>query len=304
MAVQVTRLSGDEWQEWATQLLTRRYGPTEYQKVPDNQKGDAGIEGFSRCGHAYQCYSCQEPIGSKARYEAQRDKLTEDIGKFINNKTKLTPIFGTLKVTRWVLFVPFFDSKDLVSHAAKKTTEVIGENLAYVEQGFQVVICDEDQFRVERDILLQARDESLKLSCTDATATQIQEWSDGNDELVRKLDDKLRRLNTLKTPDARGVFREKILSWYLEGQELLTHLRNYPQTHEKVIAAKAHREKGLTVASLTHEGTAAELLNCTLRELKDDLRSTAKELSAASAESLTREAVSDWLLRCPLDFPR
>lgn len=304
MAVQVTRLSGDDWQEWATHLLTRRYGPTEYQKVPDNQKGDAGIEGFSRCGHTYQCYGCQEPISSKDRYEAQRDKLTEDIGKFIKNKDKLKPIFGTVKITRWVLFVPFFDSKDLVSHAAKKTPDVIAANLAYVEQGFQVVICDEDQFRAERDFLLNARDESLKLSCTDATPTQIQEWSDGNDELVRKLDDKLRRLNTLKTPDSRSVFREKILGWYLEGQELLASLRSYPQTYEKVIAAKAHREKGLTVASLTHEGTAAELLNCTLRELKEDLRSTAKELSAASAESLTREAVSDWLLRCPLDFPR
>jgi len=115
MVAHIARLSGDEWQEWANLLLSRHYGPTEYQKVPDNQKGDAGIEGFTRCGRVYQAYGCEEPISTDERYTRQRDKLTADVGKFIRNKAILEKLFGSLKVIRWALFVPFYDSRELVA---------------------------------------------------------------------------------------------------------------------------------------------------------------------------------------------
>lgn len=56
-------LSGNDWQEWVDKLLQRHYGPGEYQKVPDKDKGDAGIEGFTvNSGHAYQAYGPEEPL--------------------------------------------------------------------------------------------------------------------------------------------------------------------------------------------------------------------------------------------------
>jgi hypothetical protein len=303
MPVHVTRLCGEEWQEWANQLLSRRYGPTEYQKIPDNQKGDAGLEGYSRCGHAYQCYGCEEPLSTKARYENQRDKLTEDVGKFIDNKAKIRLLLGVVKISRWVLFVPHFDHKDLVSHGNKKADEVIEAKLAYVTTDFQVAICSEDQFQVERDALLNARDEALRITTEDATQAHIDEWAQQNDALVSKLDHKLSKLRTLSTDDRTSRFRQMVFRWYIEGKELLEALRNYPQSYEKVIRAKRHRERNLELAVATHNGPAAELLGKAVNELIQEYRAEARELARISAEVLAQEAIADWLIRCPLDFP-
>lgn len=121
MTVAIKRLSGKEWQHYANQLLRLHYGQRDYQPVPDRHHGDGGIEGFSISdGCAYQAYGCDEPISVAERYEKQRDKMTEDIVKFISNKKILQSIFGDIKISRWILFVPSYDSKDIVSHAAKK----------------------------------------------------------------------------------------------------------------------------------------------------------------------------------------
>src|SRR5437588_2907309 len=139
---QIPRLCGEEWQNWANKLLTCHYGPTNYQKVPDNDRGDSGIEGFTITeGHAYQAYGCEgEPLKTADRYEKHRDKVTEDINKFIQNQAILSKIFGLVKITRWVLFVPYFDSKEIVIHASKKTTEVLDAKLPYVSDTFRVSV--------------------------------------------------------------------------------------------------------------------------------------------------------------------
>ena len=51
---------GDEWQEFALQLVQRRHGAENVQVVPDKVKGDAGLEFFTTCGCLYQCYAPEE----------------------------------------------------------------------------------------------------------------------------------------------------------------------------------------------------------------------------------------------------
>ncbi len=158
MTAQIPRLSGEDWQSWANRLLTCHYGPTNYQKVPDNDRGDAGIEGFTLAeGDAYQAYGCEgEPLRTLGRYEKQRNKMSEDIGKFIANRALLQKLFGAVGVTRWALFVPFYDSKEIVIHAANKITEVLKAQLPYVGRGFHVAIVHEEDFVIERDRLINA----------------------------------------------------------------------------------------------------------------------------------------------------
>lgn len=304
MATYVARLSGDEWQAWANQLLSCHYGPAEYQTVPDRDRGDAGLEGFCpSAGHAYQAYGCEEPISVQERYEKQRQKMTDDINKFIDNAKALSKLLRGTKIRRWILFVPYFDSKEIVAHASKKTAEVLAANLPYVmASDFRVMVCQEADFAVERDRLISVTSASLRIKTKPIAQSEVTEWSSNNDALLGTLQRKLAKLPALVNESRRADFAQKILTWYLDGQAVLDGLRGYPQVYEKVVATKSHREAYLAMTAL-QGSTSNEILVDTLKELRDTLEVEVKELHNFCAEQLAYEALADWLLRCPLDFP-
>ena len=299
----VARLSGDDWEAWANQLLSHHYGPTDYQRVPAKDRGDGGIEGFCRSKReAFQCYGCEEPISVEERYKKQRDKMTADISKFIENKSVLQALFGPLKMTRWVLFVPHFDSKEIVAHAAKKTKEVIDAGLSYVDDDFCVVVCQETDFAVARDQLINATTRGLKLQASPVTDEDVNAWTQSNDVMLSVLKGKIDKLPTLHNQVQRDAFVLKVLHWYLSGQTLLDRLREYPQVYEKVIETKSHREEFLAMGAL--HGSASNIVVLeTIKDFKDTLKREAKELHEFCADQLAYEAVADWLIRCPLEFP-
>jgi len=304
MSGQVVRLSGNDWQSWANLLLATHYGPTEYQPVPDNHRGDAGIEGFTVTqGHAFQAYGCEEPLDTQVRYERQRDKMTEDLRKFVDNRAILQGIFGTTMISRWTLFVPFFDSREIVVHASRKTTEIRQAGLPYVSDTFRVTVCDEEQFKVACNQLINSSTNRVELRTEPATTEQVTEWTNENDVLVNNLNNKLHRLPTLSSDAARKQFRDSVLKWYLEGQALLDALRRYPLVYERVVEAKSHQENYLVMAAATVQHSPADILKNALVTLRDTFEREVKQLSVLSADSLVHEAVADWLLRCPLDWP-
>lgn len=109
MADTVRDWDPNEWQDWVKQLLYAHYGHKHYQPVPDTDGGDYGIEGFSQDGCAYQCYAAEEPVGTEELYEKQRNKINEDLKKFVHNQQPLAKLFGALKIERWVFVVPRYE---------------------------------------------------------------------------------------------------------------------------------------------------------------------------------------------------
>lgn len=303
MTTNVARLSGDEWEAWANRLLSHHYGPTDYQRIPAKDRGDAGIEGFCVSKReAFQCYGCEEPISVEERYKKQRDKMTADVQKFIDNRSTLQQLFRTLKMTRWVFFVPHFDSKEIVAHAGKKTQEIIHAALPYVDDDFRVVVCQETDFAVARDQLINATSQGLRFKTSPITAEAVSAWTQSNDVMLGVLKGKIEKLPTLHTQAQRDTFVIKVLQWYLSGQALLERLRDYPQVYEKVIETKSHRETFLAMGSL-HGSASNVVVMETLTDFKETLKREAKELHDFCAEQLAYEAVADWLIRCPLEFP-
>jgi hypothetical protein len=304
MAAQRPRLSGSDWQNWANQLLVRHYGPMEYQQVPDKHKGDAGLEGFTITkGHAFQAYGPEEPLSTQDRYVKQRDKMTADVAKFIKNAQVLSAIFGRVRITRWTLFVPVCDSIELIAHASKKTEEIIMAQLPYAADELRVMVCDEEIFAAEANALLSTRVDSLELVHEGVSDEQVVAWADEHDTIVERLDGKLRKLPSLATDAQRHAFRDKVLKWYLEGQDMLAGLRKYPAAYEKIIKAKSHRENFLAASTISDTAKPGDVFQTALRSFLETVKREAMEVSALSCDALAHEAVADWMLRCPLDFP-
>lgn len=261
------------------------------------------MEGFTRKdGYAFQCYGCKLTT-TPQRTKNQRRKISQDVGKFIKNRQILAGVFGPVRITRWFLFVPDCDDKALVAHGNEKALEVIAANLPYVAPGFQVGVQKESQYGEARQRLLQSIEGSIKFECPTTSDAEVTQWAAQHNQKLQSVDGKLDKLPLLVMPDRRADFRDQMLRWYIEGQDLLECLRNYPDVYQQVIQIKRHRENCLKIEAPLHSGTASELFNLALTKLRDDYQATLKQLHRINVEALAYEAVGDWLLRCPLQFP-
>jgi hypothetical protein len=304
MPGQEWRDSPEEWQERIILFLKQRYGATGFQEIPDRDRGDYGLEGFERNGSAYQCYAAEEPLSTKELYDKQRNKITKDINKFKNNQADLVKIFGPTKISHWILVVPRWESKDLLKHAEKKAEEIRNANLPYVADDFFIHIVTEDYFAAEHQLLLDVGLAKIQVDPDELETTTIEDWSGENDDLVKTLDCKIERLNTSSDKNGKLQLRNNFIRHYVEGQNVLEKLHfEYSDLYVSVKRLKTNREKFLETSSRIPTGTPADTFHKALSEFKNELTEEVKGLYSNTIEILGYEAVSDWLLRCPLDFP-
>lgn len=293
-----------EWERHVNALASLRHGKANYQEVPDKHKGDYGIEGFSPDDKiAYQAYAPQEPLSTKDRYEKQRAKITTDINKFVNNQKDLEDLLGQTVIEKWVLIVPQFDSAELVKHAQKKAAELREKSLVYISDDFKIIIETDGCFAEEKQKLIASGAASLDLEVDQANGTKIKDWSDQNNELVKTIDKKLKKLE--RNHDQANIIqqREYFIKRHIEGQNLLTSLKNeYPDFWEKLHKYKIQREDELVIANAVHSEGASKRLRDEIQVMEVGFKETMSSLTPAMVKQLSYEAISDWIIRCPLDF--
>lgn len=296
---------GDEWQDHVKLLVKRYYGPGEYVEVPDKDGGDCGLEGFSRtAGHLYQCYAANEPCSIAELTSRQQKKITRDLTKFVDNAGKLQQLFGYTKISRWILMVPHFDSKRLVEHTTKKTKEIREKQLPYTTEDFYVHVDTDECFEAEKKLLSGLGLVRTNIDVDPVEAHEISGWSENNPTDFSTLNTKVHRLPTLVTDEDRAIFRDMIITRYLEGQNALDKLNaRFPEQYEQVRLAKAHRETFLAAQCMLLSNAAHEVLSSTLASFNRELVTKIIGISELTAERLTWGTVSDWMIRCPLRLP-
>ncbi len=296
---------GNDWEARIQLLLKRRYKLGDYQEVPARHKGDLGIEGFSRPdAHAYQCYAAYDFQSIKKRYENQRDKMTEDIGKFIAYKQLLSQILHPIKIRHWIFAVPHFDSRDLILHAAKKSKEVRALRLPYVDsRNFQISIVDEDFFAVERSQLLAAGAVQLNIGMQKATRKSVDAWSKSNGALAARVKMKIQDHPNLSAQSQRNELYERMVSWYLEGLQVASFLQNNePHLYEELEKIRYSHEQRLMYESIVGDTGDSAFLLKTLKELTDSLSQSLNMIPQHTIDSIARGAIADWLAQCPMKF--
>jgi hypothetical protein len=296
--------SGEEWDEYVSRLLIRKYH-TAYQRVPAAHGGDLGIEGFSRDGRVYQCYAHQGQLRVADRYEKQRRKMTADIRKFVGNGTHICEIVGEMTIEEWVFVVPEHDSRHLNSHAAAKQELVREAGIACVSPDFRISIVTDDYFETERRELIAAGLGDLALQESEPSEDELQEWQGRNTPLVEEMErklDKLHRLGVL-TSDSVSSLQSKLIRDFVRGESVLETVRtDYPEIWEIFRRVKRTQEYKLEGASLLSE-SHLQRLRTAIEELEERITEAIPTLGDLERQWLTWSTVADWLMRCPLDFP-
>jgi hypothetical protein len=295
-----------EWEKHVQLLLKRRYAylPGSYQHVPDTVGGDWGVEGFAIDGSAYQCYAAQEWVTADELLTKQKNKMTSDIAKFIANETELATLFGTVRVSVWNLVVPYWNNKELIQHASKKAGEVEKLKLKHAADTFHISILTEDDFVVEVQLLANLNLHKFNLPAPSIAPEKLAQWMERkrNLHLVSNLRRKVELLGQGKSQESKEKFQARIVANYIGGNIVLGRLeRELPDTFGKVVEYKATREANLETESFVTSKVPSEFFATTLQEYREEI-SKVPGIGPSAADTIAHEAVSDWLLRCPMDF--
>ncbi|SRR6266545_1633045 len=297
--------NSEEWQQLILSLLKVRYPLGEFVEIPDSVGGDCGLEGFGRDGIGFQCYAVEgEPLPTDQLTQRQKRKIRNDLNKLRVNALPLGSILGTTVLRRWLLVVPRWLDKDLQAYAEERAEVLRQAGLVFIAADFEPSIVTLEEFVVERQKLGLARSESLRIQAEEPQEQDVRDWVGENDELIANLDRKLLIVCGGRTSEALKL-RNRFLSHYLEGRNLLEKMKNqYPPLYESIYRIKEEREHFLETESLIPYSLPPERMKETLADFACQLRSTLPGLSPFNVEQLVHEAISDWLLRCPLDFPQ
>ena len=113
------------------------------------------------------------------------------------------------------------------------------------------------------------------------------------------------RLPSLQASETNlASFRQRLIQGYLEGQIVIRHFyENYPDLYDMIVRIKGAREGLLEIESLTSTSPSDQRLQQQFKQLEHELRTSIPAASAPNVANLVLEAVADWMMRCPLDFP-
>ena len=291
--------SGDDWEQYCLLLARRHYGADQVQEVPARHGGDLGIEAFTFCGRAFQCYAPVEPLSTAERYEKQRDKLSTDLRKLSTKQTELLKLLGDVKIRNYIFLVPIFDSAQLVQHASTKSEEIRAKNLPFIADDFKITVATDAIYAAERSEVIERLASLVDIVPT--PPDEVDSWMEGNSQLAETALAKLAKLRL--SPAARRTYLEQLVNQFLDSENALTRLREkYPDQWEAATGARVRKERKLVLEYPPGSTHCAADVTGIAKSLKEDLARQVPALDDSFIDTMSWGSIADWLMRCPLDF--
>jgi hypothetical protein len=292
----------DDWEVFALSLLQSRHGALKVHKIPAAHKGDFGIDYYCTAqAVAYQCYAVQEPIDIATRADRQKKKITIDLGKIISKADEVSKLFLGNPIKHWILLTPLHDSKDVNLHCSKKTLEFRGQKCTHLDGCFEVSVHDQKSFAANAVAAGMAALATVALNVPHPTSEEMNHWQAGSPDLLVNATHKL--MKRTGPSGLQEALAETVRS-FLQGNAILDALRSSsPDLHEKVMAAVASRSRRLNFAGPQGGPAPGAILNTEIDNLIAAIRASAPNLSDDNADQIAFGSVSEWIMRCPLDFP-
>jgi hypothetical protein len=288
---------GGEWQSHARALINLRHGASNVQSIPDHVQGDAGLECFTMNGCVYQCYAPEEATDTNKAAKAMKRKAARDLKKLQTNEAVLKKILQSVKIHRWIMFVPFLDDKDVVAFARERGNELKELGLDLLADDFEVLIQSQEDFAEEIETL-RGQPINPRLAISEAeTAITI-----GDGQLATQIEAKLRRAYPHFSEEKIKSHAAKHVLAYAEREATMAELRrDYPMLWDTAITCIASEERRLTVVG-AQGGVPTDQLLHSLDRIEASMKNDLPRLAASSINTMALGTLSDWLMRCPLDF--
>lgn len=291
------------WEAYFKSIIWLHYKPAHCCDLPDSHGGDFGLECYTLNGHVFQCYLPEQSSDVEKLYRAQQKKIYNDIKKFSKDNVKeLEELFGTLKISRWILATPYNKSAKLSQYCTKKSLKVRQLGLPYVADDFQIIVQTEESYSQEA-FLLRRDSYQLSLNLDDTTVDGAMEFISSNSSFLEKLNLKLPKIHDAVSRQEQ--MRNFLIQKFLDYQNLLDTLKqNWVDIYEIVYKCIQQRENNLVGIFMLAPSNAqpSGIMKDQIETLKKCIEEEVPTFKQADLEKITWGVISDWLIRCPLDF--
>jgi hypothetical protein len=293
---------GDEWQAFALQLVQRRHGAQNVQIVPDAVQGDAGLEFFTTSGCLYQCYAPQEASNVAKAASAMKAKAGQDLPKLEKYKDKIEAILSGIVAKRWILLCPFLDNKDVVADVRKRGLAIRAKGLPFLDPNFEALCHCQEDFAAEIE---QLKALSLGPPLSIDTPTMSDVAAAGGTSIGAKIDEKLfRAFGPSVTAAQIASRRDAYVKAHLYRENALDQLRqNHSLLWERAFQSLEAEETRLIAIGANTATMPGAQLQESMARIEESLANALPTISSGIVTQIALGTVSDWLIRCPLDFP-
>ena len=306
-----SNLDGNAWENICVKCYRYRYEDQHYTPIPAVSGGDAGIEGFTKTGIVHQCYFPERQYSDHELYEAQRDKLSADIKKLLNNGDRLVAL-GVPVIHEWHFNIPEYRDSKILIHAATKQKEVLSakednpDKYSYIADDFQIVIKTAENFSAEISrIIRTSADYNLNLA---VEHTSNPNWKECDSQKVANIRRKIKAIMHVSVDDNPNVERVVglYIDYYICGLENMNRLKmNFPDIHAElfklvqIYKGEVILKTSMNTNSSMNQSLFNELLNEFEKKLEKDFSNS---FNQASIVEIKQDMVASWLADCSMEF--
>lgn len=295
---------GDEWEHWVTEFYRLRYQNKGFQEVPAGYRGDGGIEGYTKTGIVYQCYCPNKLYSDDDLWEHQRDKVTKDINKLINNGEILLKMGVGTPIKEWHFVIPEYKDKRILEHCKKKKDEVIESSLEYIDKSFDIIIKVAEDFKQEIYKLAYLNSDKIDITLKEFEEIDLENC---DSEKIKNIERKIAKImdpntNTKEYKQLVEIMTKK----YAGGIEIINNIKSViPPLYETIISIDSSYKTNLEFECLMNESKSLNkvFLQEKLKELDNELKAqVGNVITQESIAELKFNLMSSWIADCPMDF--
>lgn len=302
MDIFIEQLSPEEWEGFCERMLQYHYGPNHFWTVPDEDRGDLGLEFFAIDGTLFQCYYPDKNADMAAYKRKVQKKVRDDLKKLKRNEADIGKVLGgiVIKVKRWILLIPEMKSKDLIKYCNSKRSNLLDDPPAFIDtEDFQVKIHTSTSYPDGELYAKRVHAKAVDIPLAEVTDTEKAAWKENNTQFS----DNIERKSNSFMGEGSTRFKDTVVKKYIQIEKFLDDLReNYPDLYGIIEdSARAQLEK-IRDNSLFEDALDKEFVGNVVRGNEEAFLKHAKYMSDTNMQSLSFGYLSKWLAECYMDF--
>ncbi|MEN8389928.1 hypothetical protein ABFP25_01975 [Acinetobacter indicus] len=290
---------GTSWENFCERMMRHYFTPQYFTSVPAEDRGDCGLEFFTREGSIFQCYF-PDPSYSMREYKTHvQKKIRTDLKKLKKHEAQIQGFLDDVVIKQWVLLIPKNRTKDLITYCNTKKRETIKENISYIDNdNFTVKIETADSYPSSKEFALKYSSDLIHINPEKPTEESLANFKDS----IFEKNIKRKSVHVSKKTE---VFSRNMTEKYLNITTYLEQLRfSFPDTYQDIEECnRMLLSKMQDLIEIEELELDNNFIQTVKKQNENEINNLFSEIiSRYNREELPYGLISKWFAECNMDF--